>query len=151
MSNDVPPEGPYPELQECCDENFGDDEKCPYDDYCNPTQSPTQAPYAEIIVTPAPTACEARKWYLQSTKTEIWMCTNGYDVQNFDEGDVYNNKDECCDGVFGTDKCIYVDVCEPTAIPTEPPSLSPTFVSTQGSTPTVSTEKTGPPTKPAQH
>ena len=161
----------YGSEEECCEDNFGssgdgmaayykpkEEEECKTFDVCRetlpptkepsspPTKNPSQAPHAEIIVTPAPTACEERKWRVKGYK-----CSNAdISTSNDSETELYDNLQDCCEDLFGDNKyCKYEDVCvEPTPLP---PSVAPTVASTGGSTPTVSTEKTGPPTRKAQN
>ena len=148
----------YGSEEECCEDNFGssgddmagyykpkEEEECKTFDVCRETlpasPSPTKTPS-----TPSPTTCEERKWRVKGYK-----CSNAdISTSNDSETELYDNLQDCCEDLFGDNKyCKYEDVCvEPTPLP---PSVAPTVASTGGSTPTVSTEKTGPPTKPAQH
>jgi len=167
----------YDTLKECCNELFGlNQEDCMYEDVCNPVEStkrptrrpskrptryptsnPTKKPVAAIVTTepsPAPTPCEGRKWYLLSTKDNSMMCTNGYDIPPGTDMDFYDTMSECCDEEFDDGKCVYNDVCvdetpNPTPSPTLDPTPSPIITGTPtfGSTPTVSKDTTGPPTK----
>jgi len=161
----------YGSEEECCEDNFGsssssgddmagyykpkEDEECKTFDVCRETLPPTKKPSSPPTKkpspsptkkpsTPSPTTCEERKWHVKGSK-----CSNDdISTSNDSETEVYHTMQECCEDLFGNNKyCKYEDVC---VEPTPPPSLSPTVGSTQGSTPTVSTEKTGPPTKPAQ-
>mmetsp|Transcript_21519 Transcript_21519/g.35280 ORF Transcript_21519/g.35280 Transcript_21519/m.35280 type:complete len:334 (+) Transcript_21519:565-1566(+) len=159
----------YDTLKECCEQLFGlNQEDCIYEDVCNtvaptrrpskrptryPTSNPTKKPVAAIVTTepsPAPTPCEGRKWYLLSFMT----CTNGYDIPPGTDMDFYDTMSECCDEEFDDGKCVYNDVCvdetpNPTPSPTLDPTPSPIITGTPtfGSTPTVSKDTTGPPTK----
>ncbi|KAL7526007.1 hypothetical protein ACHAXR_001268, partial [Thalassiosira sp. AJA248-18] len=136
----------YDEMQECCEEKFGEDEPCSYEDYCNPTPEPTPSPtpsptsepthkptdqpIVDLITpapSPAPTPCEGRKWYLLSTKTVEKLCTNGYDIplSEVDSVDYFESRDECCDSEFDAGECEYRDVCVEELI-TKKPTPSPT-------------------------
>ena len=93
---------------------------------------------------PAPTTCFDRKWHKSGG-----MCTNGFQSTSNDDGNaLYNNMVECCDVEFSDGKCRYEDICFDLTV-TEWPTPSPTDQGTFGSTPTVSKETTGPPTKAA--
>ena len=127
-------------------------ENCKVVDVCNPTDAPTESPTAAPIetiitpiptpspttpapietpvptltVTPAPTPCESRKWYLTNSDEDgVTACTNGYD-STIDEASMYNTFIECCEAeatMNGMDSadCKYIDVCNPTDEPTPAP------------------------------
>jgi hypothetical protein len=111
-------------LKECCEDVFGSDTPCVFEDICI-TSSPTDAP---ITPSPsyAPTSCNEGLYWHPSLGFD--MCTNaesGYPLfwstfENFDEY-FHQSLEECCMAVFGTDKCQYDDVCS-TPIPTYSPS-----------------------------
>ena len=120
----------------CCNVNFGMgsflDKNCKYVDECN-TLPPTPSP-----VTPAPTPCEAQLFFFDGN-----TCSNEFYIA---DASAYESAKSCCNvnfgiGSFMSGSCNYVDECN-----TLPPSPAPTFISTFGSTPTVSKETTGPPT-----
>ena len=79
--------------------------------------------------------CEMRPWYFDGE-----ACTNGIAP----DGDLFDTVLACCEAEEAEGECTFIDVCNPvpelvTPIPTD----QPTF----GSTPTVSKEVTGPPTR----
>ncbi|KAL7478561.1 hypothetical protein ACHAW6_004321 [Cyclotella cf. meneghiniana] len=112
-----------------------------------PTPGPTPAPIEPVVTTPpspAPTPCEAKLFFFDGNS-----CSNEFFIAS---GSSYSSLISCCSDNFGVDSflmgsCQYTDVCS-----TEPPSASPviTIPPTSGSTPTVSTEVTGPPTVPGR-
>jgi hypothetical protein len=58
-------------------------------------------------------------------------CTNGYDTMG-DGATIYDTFLECCEaeatangGMGSADDCKYIDVCNPTDVPTPAPSLPP--------------------------
>jgi hypothetical protein len=94
-----------------------------------------------VPVTPAPTPCEALLFFFNGE-----TCSNEFIIA---DASSYETAQSCCNANFGTGSfltgsCGYVDICN-----TLPPSHAPTFISTFGSTPTVSKETTGPPTMAA--
>ena len=139
----------------------------------SPSKMPTSNPSVEIFTpgpSPPPTPCKGRKWYLLSTKMILKECTNGYDVPPGTEMDYYDSQQECCKAEFSGGECVYNDVCieeiitsdptldptlepspgptpQPSTGPTPSPTEVPTYQGSSGSTPTVSKETTGPPTK----
>ena len=93
-----------------------------------PTGSPTKKPSR---ITPAPTSCEERKWYFESTKEVLKLCSNE-NVPPGIEYDYYDTRQECCETEFGNDEeCNTINVCgtndtpTPTSSPTSSPSGSP--------------------------
>ena len=139
----------YDTLMACCNANFGFGSSingsCDYVDVCNTpsptdvTPEPTPSP-----VTPSPTPCEAQVFFFDGVS-----CSNEFYIA---DASAYNSVVMCCNQNFGSGSfmngsCDYVDVCN-----TEPPTPAPfsllTNPPTSGSTPTVSTEVTGPPTMP---
>lgn len=132
----------YGSAMECCNVNFGSGSmisgNCNYVDTCN-TPMPTPS-----IATPAPTPCEAQIFFFDGSS-----CSNEFFIADTSS---YNSVVVCCNMNFGVGSfingaCEYTDVCN-----TEPPTPAPfsilTNPPTTGSTPTVSTEVTGPPTMP---
>lgn len=99
-----------------------------------PTASPTRNP-----ITPVPTTCEGRKWYLLSTKEVLKLCTNGYDIPPgtvMDEGDYYDTRQACCESEFDAGTCEFMDVCvtnSPSTTPTSEPTVSPSSAPTTNS------------------
>lgn len=69
------------------------------------------------------------------------ICTNGFLDASNDGGTLYTTLKDCCEDVFPQGTCDFNDICF-----TDSPTPSPTYSSTNGSTPTVSKETTGPPT-----
>jgi hypothetical protein len=141
----------------CCNINFGMGSfmngQCNYVDECNTlppspspvTPEPTPSPIENIVtlspVTPAPTPCEALLFFFDGE-----TCSNEFIIA---DASSYETVQACCNANFGTGSflagsCGNVDICN-----TLPPSPAPTFISTFGSTPTVSKETTGPPTMAA--
>lgn len=140
----------YISLESCCDMNFGSGSLmnggCNYIDMCNTlaptppeivTPEPTPSP-----VTPAPTPCEDQVFFFDGVS-----CSNEFFVA---DASSYDSLSACCSANFGsmsdmTGECQYTDICNPL-----PPTQSPFITNspTSGSTPTVSTEVTGPPTMP---
>jgi hypothetical protein len=133
--------GAYETVLDCCDKLIADgvadcNDKCKYIDICNPTLeptlSPTPAPIEIIVVTPspvtpAPTPCEGRKWYLTTSEGDGSItCTNGYDITSLGDGaTIYDTFLECCEeeameSMDSTDDCKYIDVCNP-PVPTPAP------------------------------
>jgi hypothetical protein len=147
----------YTSVMICCNMNFGTGSftngGCEYVDICN-TLPPSPSPSEPIVtpspatpeptespVTPAPTPCEALAFFFDGE-----VCSNDIFIA---DAASYNSAEICCNMNFGTGSfmsgsCNYVDICN-----TLPPSPAPTFLTTPGSTPTVSKETTGPPTMPA--
>ncbi|KAL7468250.1 hypothetical protein ACHAXS_008474 [Conticribra weissflogii] len=101
------------------------------------TPSPTTGEPTLNPVTSSPTSCEQRQFYINDLGT---MCSNGFDYTG--TGDLYETLEECCFMVSGESTCRSEDICQPTAMPANSPTMSPSF----GATPTVSKEVTGPPT-----
>jgi hypothetical protein len=143
----------YSSVSACCDANFGSGSSmnggCNYVDVCNtpmPTTSiieetpaPTPSP-----VTPAPTPCEAQLFFFDGMS-----CSNEFYVADTSS---YNSVVMCCEDNFGSGSfmsggCEFTDICN-TMPPTPAPFSLLTNPPTTGSTPTVSTEVTGPPTMP---
>jgi hypothetical protein len=129
----------YNTAKACCNVNFGMGSfmngECNYVDECN-TIPPSPSP-----VTPAPTPCEAKVFFFDGE-----TCSNEFYIA---DAPSYISAIICCNTNFGSGSfingsCNYVDECN-----TIPPTPSPTFISTFGSTPTVSKETTGPPTMEA--
>jgi len=125
----------------CCNVNFGigsfKQGKCDYIDICN-TLPPSPSPITDSPITPAPTSCDERVFFFDGN-----TCTNDVFIADAPE---FMSLKKCCNFNFGVGSledrsCIYTDICN-----TLPPSPAPTFISTPGSTPTVSKETTGPPT-----
>jgi len=110
--------------------------------YAPTTDAPTTDAPTTAVTTAAPTipfqnitvcVCEDQMWTYDGT-----YCVRGCGVYGSVD---YNTPTECCDNVFGQyNDCPVYDMCKGPRSPT----LSPT----SGSTPTVSTENTGPPTVP---
>jgi hypothetical protein len=134
----------YSSLVACCDANFGSGSfmsgGCDYTDACS-TEPPSPSPTVNIV-TPAPTPCEAQVFFFDGLS-----CSNEMIIA---DASSYDSLDACCSDNFGsmslmTGDCQYTDMCN-----TLPPSPAPmvTIQPTFGSTPTVSTETTGPPTLP---
>jgi hypothetical protein len=134
----------YSSLVACCDANFGSGSfmsgGCDYTDACS-TEPPSPSPTVNIV-TPAPTPCEAQVFFFDGQS-----CSNEMIIA---DASSYDSLDACCSDNFGsmslmTGDCQYTDMCN-----TLPPSPAPmvTIQPTFGSTPTVSTETTGPPTLP---
>ena len=72
------------------------------------------------------------------------QCVRGCDVEGSDD---YTSSTDCCDTVFGVGfDCPVYDMCNGMTPPPSPAGII-TAEPTMGSTPTVSTEVTGPPTK----
>jgi hypothetical protein len=128
----TPPGGTaFPTLLECCEE----------------TQTANECEFVDIC-------CEMRLWYL----SESGVCTNG-----FTQDGEFASLQECCEETQPGADCLYDDICNPdppAPTPNEVVSMVPTLVFTPeptpgegtgeptfGSTPTVSKEVTGPPTK----
>jgi hypothetical protein len=150
----------YGSAMECCNINMGSGSMlsgtCSYVDTCNP----------EPLTTPPPTPCEGIPFYYSGG-----MCSNSGTVISGATGP-FTTAEQCCDMNFGTGSmyiatfdggCNYDDSCNPpppvSSLVTPPPTLMPpeptpapssfemlTVNPTSGSTPTVSTEVTGPPT-----
>lgn len=143
----------YSSVIACCNANFGSGSfmngNCDYTDVCS-TEPPSPSPIEPVEtpvpspspVTPAPTPCEAQLFFYDGVS-----CSNEFIIA---DASSYDTLTACCSANFGsmslmTGDCEYTDVCN-----TLPPSSAP-FVTnppTSGSTPTVSTEVTGPPTLP---
>ena len=131
----------------CCNQNFGigsfKQGKCNYIDICNtlpPSPSPITPEPTDSPITPAPTPCDDRVFFFDGNTN---TCSNDILIADAPE---FMSLKKCCNFNFGLGSlkdrsCIYIDICN-----TLPPSPSPTFISTPGSTPTVSKETTGPPT-----
>jgi hypothetical protein len=114
---------------------------------CEETQTVEECEFVDIC-------CEMRLWYL----SESGVCTNG-----FTQDGEFASLQECCEVTQSGEDCLYNDICNPdppAPTPTEVVSMVPTLVFTPeptpgegtgeptfGSTPTVSKEVTGPPTK----
>jgi hypothetical protein len=101
---------------------------------CKPTPQPTPKPFT--FISPAPTFCEEQRFFYING-----LCTNDIFLIG---GTAYMSAQECCNvhygpGSFPNGGCDFIDTCN-TYTATNPP--------TTGSTPTVSTEVTGPPTTP---
>jgi hypothetical protein len=128
----TPPGGTaFPTLLECCEE----------------TQTAEECEFVDIC-------CEMRLWYL----SESGVCTNG-----FTQDGEFASLQECCEETQSGADCLYDDICNPdppAPTPIEVVSMVPTLLFTPeptpgegtgeptfGSTPTVSKEVTGPPTK----
>jgi hypothetical protein len=115
----------YGSAMECCNVNYGagsmNNGICNFVDTCNEA-------------TPAPTPCDAQVFFLVNG-----VCTNEMTLLG---GTAYMSAVECCNANYGagsiySGNCNYVDMCNTY-------SNAPT----SGSTPTVLTEVTGPPTMP---
>lgn len=148
----------YSSVSDCCDASFAvgsySNGRCNYVDECQtpmPTPPPVTSfvtpPPTEAVITPppspAPTPCDSLPFFYDGMK-----CSNEFPVAGAQS---YDSVVSCCDDNFGVGTlisggCTYMDLCS-----TLPPSPSPvvpisTIMPTFGSTPTVSTEVTGPPT-----
>merc|ERR1711957_438972 len=140
----------YDSRVECCKEKFGSSRPsmCVSSNYCypepetpEPTPKPTPNPVADASP-PAPTTCLQRKWRPRNGN----ICTNA-DVSDGNIP-VFDTLINCCEETFGFGvQCKYEDICFDTD--TYDPTPAPTMSSTGGSTPTVSKDTTGPPTKMA--
>ena len=103
---------------------------------CEPVPRPTPKPVTYL--SPAPTTCDEQRFFFING-----VCTNDMFLLG---GTAYISAVECCNVYYGTGSlydgnCLYVDTCNTYFYTyTNPPS--------SGSTPTVSTEVTGPPTLP---
>jgi len=145
-------------IMACCNVNFGMGSfvngGCNFIDVCNslpptpspvediktllPTDSPITPEPTESPITPAPTPCEALPFFFDGN-----TCSNEFFIA---DASSFDSLAKCCNmnfgaGAFTDGSCNYIDICN-----TSPPSPAPTFISTPGSTPTVSKETTGPPT-----
>ena len=91
--------------------------------------------------TPTECVCENQMWTYDGSQ-----CVRGCDVEGSDD---YILSADCCDTVFGAGfDCPVYNMCKGVTPPPSPVGIitaEPTM--TMGSTPTVSTEVTGPPTK----
>ena len=135
----------YSSAVSCCNASFGlgsfMNGSCNYVDICNtepPSPSPVTPEPTPFPVTPAPTPCEAQVFFFDGD-----TCSNEFFIA---DAPSYVSAEICCTinfgvGSFMDGSCNYIDECN-----TLPPSPAPTFISTFGSTPTVSKETTGPPT-----
>jgi hypothetical protein len=143
-------------LVDCCDSNFGSGSSmnggCTYVDVCNTPmpspnniETPMPTPTVETPApTPAPTPCEAQLFFFDGMS-----CSNEFFVADTSS---YNSVVMCCEDNFGSGSfmsggCEFTDICN-TMPPTPSPFSMLTNPPTTGSTPTVSTEVTGPPTMP---
>ena len=134
----------YDSLKDCCLSVFGSVADCEYYDICAPTPLPTPLPTPkpsplptkkptpqpiDLILTPAPTTCEERKWCVAYSGDQM-ICSNINDCSNGWNGDgyYYNGSKDCCISVFGSvAECEYYDICAPiTPNPTPKPSPLPT-------------------------
>ena len=173
----------YDSVGECCAANMSVG-KCMIHDVCNPTPPPSEYPTpapvtlapVELVtpnptpdpvmdeptlspVTPAPTPCEYRKWFLIFNELSggaigVKTCTNGYSTP--DKEVFYDSVGECCAATMAGGECMQIDICNPTPPPTPTPpvevteiptdiergspTLLPTLGPTFGGTPTVGKE-----------
>lgn len=145
----------YNSVIACCNAIFGTGSflngRCDYTDICS-TEAPSPSPIAAIEtleptpspVTPAPTPCEAQVFFYDGVS-----CSNEFIIA---DASSYDSLSACCNDNFGamslmTGGCEFTDICN-TMPPTPAPFSMITNPPTTGSTPTVSTEVTGPPTMP---
>ena len=91
------------------------------------TPAPIETPVPTLSDTPAPTPCESRKWYMITSEGDgHTTCTNGYDTMG-DGATIYDTFLECCEaevttnGMGSAADCKYIDVCNPTDVPTPSP------------------------------
>merc|ERR1712194_805312 len=140
----------YGSLEDCCGENFCDiplPNTEPWSDNSGQAAScPSGAVYDECCEMAYPT------WYWNRGQK---LCSNEPVNGGAPDDITYGSRSECCRERFGnanTDVCSSVNKCYSAMEPTFSPTLSATFdtlTPTFGSTPTVSKETSGPPTKAA--
>jgi len=120
-----------------------------------PTFDPTEStPEPTLDPTPPPTVCicEEQQFYFDTTADACVRVVCGETAPS-DDVSLFDTSGQCCTNAFeenAEDQCVVVDGCfpDPTPSPTPAPSEPPveTNEPTSGSTPTVSTEATAPPT-----
>ena len=98
-----------------------------------PIETPEPTSYVTATETPAPTACEERKFYVITDIDGETKCSNG--MLNSDplliNVDAYETVVDCCDRLVAdgmadcNENCKYVDICNPTFEPTLSPTLPP--------------------------
>jgi hypothetical protein len=114
----------------------------------NPTKVPTPAPTPEPTPSPTACVCEDQRWTFDGAR-----CARGCGVAGATS---YGTMQRCCNKKFVLDgnACVSWDMCapptpEPTPKPTPAPTPPPTVTTanpTSGSTPTVGTWNSAPPT-----